>query len=170
MSARPPAPSVLNSLISTNINNKLLVEDETSATRYRFIYSTLPTLDGFNLGGGNTFNYTGELGVGANGYVNSPPVVVTVGTYIVHAYAQFTSGTSSTNTLRLGINTTTSAYSTIYYPTIDVNVASVTVRSIRYINIITVSLVNTEFYFVFFSQLAGNLTLNTLNGRFLRIG
>jgi hypothetical protein len=167
--ARPTLPTTYNNLITSYVNDDLLVEDETSATRYRYIYTSLPTtLTQYNLGGMQTFAYTGTLGVGAGGYVSSSIISVTPGIYFVHAYAQFTAGTSSTNTLQLGINTAAGAYSTTYYPTTDLNVASVTVRSIRYINVLSVS-TTTNFYFVFNSQLAGNLTTNTFNGVFVRI-
>ena len=166
--ARPTLPATYNNLITSYVNDDLLVEDETSGTRYRLIYSTLPTLTQYNLGGMQTFVYTGALGVAALEYKSSSAISITTGIYIVHAYAQFTANTSTTNTLQLGINTAASAYSTIYYPTINTNVASVTVRSIQYINVLSVS-TTTNFYFVFYSQLAGNLITNTFNGVFVRI-
>ena len=150
------------------MNPGLLVEDETSATRYRYIYTSLPSLTEYNLGGMKTFAFTGALGVGVGGYKNSSAISVTPGIYFVHAYAQFLPGTSSTNTLQLGINTAEGAYSATYYPTTDINVGSATIRSIRYVNSISVS-TTTNFYFVFFSQLAGSLITNTFNGVFVRI-
>jgi hypothetical protein len=125
----------------------------------------LPSLTQYNLGGRQTYSFTGSSG-SSIGYTASSSRSLTPGIYIVYAYAQFTADTSSTNRLQLGINTTQFEYSNIYYPTIDINVGSVTVRSIRYINVLTVS-TTTDFYFVFFSQLSGEW--KDLTGVYLRI-
>ena len=166
--ARPTLPATYNNLITSYVNDDLLVEDETSGTRYRLIYSTLPTLTQYNLGGMQTFVYTGALGVAALEYKSSSAISITTGIYIVHAYAQFTANTSTTNTLQLGINTAASAYSTIYYPTIDTTQGGIIEKSIKYTTFLSVS-TTTNFYFVFYSQFEGNLTTGSFNGEFVRI-
>jgi len=148
------------------VNDDLLVEDETSSNEYRFIYTSLPSLTQYNLGGRQTYSFTEFLDTPDNQYIVSSSRSLTPGIYIVYAYAQFIADTSSTNRLQLGINTIAFEYSNIYYPTIDINVGSVTVRSIRYINVLTVS-TTTDFYFVFFSQLSGDW--KNITGVYLRI-
>jgi hypothetical protein len=166
--SRPPAPSVLNSLISTNINDDLLVEDEISSTKYRFIYSSLPTLTQYNLGGRQTFAFTGALNVGAGGYKSSSAISITTGIYIVEAYARFRPTVGNNYKLYLGINTTAGSYSDIYSPSIDTNLGGTVERSIRYTTILSVS-TTTNFYFVFYSQFEGNLITDSFNGEFVRI-
>ena len=166
--ARPTLPATYNNLITSYVNDDLLVEDEISSTRYRFIYNTLPTLTQYNLGGMQTFVYTGALGVAALEYKSSSAISITTGIYIVEAYARFTPTLGNNNKLYIGINTTAGSYSNIYYPTIDTTQGGIIEKSIKYTTFLSVS-TTTNFYFVFYSQFEGNLTTGSFNGEFVRI-
>jgi hypothetical protein len=166
--ARPTLPATYNNLITSYVNDDLLVEDEISSTKYRFIYSVLPTLTQYNLGGRQIFAFTEALGVGAGEYKNSSAISVTPGIYIVEAYARFRPTVGNNNKLYLGINTTTSSYSDIYSPSIDTNLGGTVERSIRYTTILSVSTTR-NFYFIFNSQFQGNLITGSFNGEFVRI-
>ena len=87
---------------------------------------------------------------------------------MVDAYVLFTPGSSAVYTLRLGINTVSGQYSTVYNYTIENTlVASILPNSIQYQHILVNSAV-TNYFFVFNTNLAGNLN-NTLRGKITRI-
>ena len=166
MSARPTLPTTYNNLITSYVNGDLLVEGETSATEYRLIYTTLPSLQSYNIG--YTINYTNTTAaIAISTYVNSPAISVPVGVYIVQGYANFLPNSSALYSIKLGINTTTSAFSNTYNYASDVLPAVVSLKSIHYTTYLSVA-TTTNFYFVFLASIAGNLN-GTLNGKFIRI-
>ena len=87
---------------------------------------------------------------------------------MVNAYANITPSSSAPYRLRLAINTVTSAFNdNLYNSTSDICQASTTLKSISYTTILSVA-TTTNFYFVFSTQIAGNLN-GSLNGKFIRI-
>ena len=152
---------------NTGIITQNIVADSISLSNISFTYSTLPTLNSTSLG--YTINYTNATTtVSANAFVNSAVISVPFGIYMVNAYANITPSSSTPYRLRLAINTVTSSFNdNLYNSTSDICQASVTLKSISYTTILSVA-TTTNFYFVFSSQIAGNLN-GTLNGKFIRI-
>jgi hypothetical protein len=149
------------------IRSSLQVNGSASITgNISFGYSTLPTLSTTSLG--YTINYTNAAAaVLINLFTNSAVISVPVGVYMVGGYAIFTPSSSAQYQLRLGINTVTGAFNSIYNYTSDINPASTILRSIHYSTILNVS-ATTNFYFVFATSIAGTLG-GTLKGKFVRI-
>ena len=146
---------------SLQVNGSASITDNIS-----FSYSTLPKLTSTSLG--YTINYTNAAAaVLINSFTNSAVILIPVGIYMVDGYATFTPSSSAQYQLRLGINTVTGAFNSIYNYTSDINPASTTLRSIHYTTILNVS-ATTNFYFVFATSIAGTWG-GTLKGKFVRI-
>ena len=133
-----------------------------------YSYTTLPTLSSTSLG--YTINYTNATTTVTGGtYYNSPAISVTPGIYIVQGYALFTPSSTAIYLIRLGINTTTGAFSNTYNYASEVKVANTNAVSINYTTYLSVA-TTTNFYFVFFVGTGNSGNLNgSLNGKFIRI-
>ena len=180
-SAPPLIAATSNNFKSTNINGNLNVLDWipsggslvpgtiTTQQTYNYSYSQLPSITSSALGCVTTTNVAATT-VGALSYTPSPSLTIPTGIYIVNAFCVFTPTTAATHTLQLGINTsnTLSGALPLYNNTIENTlVASALPHSIRYHNILT-NTAQTTYYFVFYSNIAGNLN-NSFNGKFIRI-
>ena len=137
-----------------------------TTSQLKYNYSILPTYTTSNLGYIRTYSNAATT-ILYNSFTNSSSIVLPIGIYIVDAYCIFTPSSSAIYTLKLGINLSGGALTTYNYTIYNSLVASVLPQSIRYNFFLTNSTTNT-FYFVFNTNLAGNLN-GSLNGKFIRI-
>ena len=170
-----------NNFKSTTINGSLNVLDWiptggtlvpgtiTTQRYYNYNYGTIPNIPSSALGWVISSNIAATT-VGALSYTSSFGLTIPTGIYIVDSYAQFTPTTAATHTLQIGINTSATLSGAIAYfnNTIENTLtASALPHSIRYHNILT-NTAQTTYYFVFYTNIAGNLN-NSFNGKFIRI-
>jgi len=179
--APPLSVATYNNFKSTTINGSLNVLDWiptggtlvpgtiTTQRYYNYNYGTIPNIPSSALGCVTTTNVAGTT-VGALSYTPSPGLTIPIGIYIVDAFCVFTPTTAAVHTLQLGINTsaTLSGALASYNNTIENTlIASALPHSIHYHNILT-NTAQTTYYFVFYTNIAGNLN-NSFNGKFIRI-
>ena len=129
--------------------------------------TTLPIFDPNSLG--YIYFYTNTTTtVAINSYTNSSAYSLPIGVYIIQAYVFFNPGSSAIYTIKLGLNTSASAFTTAYNYTVqNVLVASLLPTTLNYSYILTVT-ATTSYYFVFNTNLAGSIN-GTLNGKIIRI-
>ena len=138
----------------------------------KYNYTVFTTFTSTSIGNVSS-SVSASTTVTANSFTATPPssaLTLPIGIYIVNAYCAFTPSSSVVHTLRLGISTSSTSFVGSCNTTIKNTVsASALQHSISYTYILS-NPSSTGYFFVFNTNVAGNISLGSFNGRFIRIG